>query len=51
MRFTLPQGSYILTIATGRNWIDPTLLFGTGTAYRRALDPLVVSSARMASSA
>ena len=42
VRFTLPQGSYILTIATGRNWIDPTLLFGTGTSYRRALDPLVV---------
>ena len=42
VRFTLPQGNYILTFATGRNWIDPTLLFGTGTAYRRALDPLVV---------
>ncbi len=42
VRFTLPQGSYILTFATGRNWIDTTLLFGTGTFYRRALDPLVV---------
>ena len=42
VRFTLPQGSYILTFATGHNWIDPTLLFGTGTTYRRVLDPLVV---------
>lgn len=42
VRFTLPQGSYILTFATGRSWIDSTLLFGTGTTYRRALDPLVV---------
>ena len=42
VRFTLPPGSYILTFATGRNWIDPTLLFGTRTTYRRALDPLVV---------
>lgn len=42
VRFTLPPGSYILTFATGRNWIDPTLLFGTGTSYRRVLNPLEV---------
>ena len=42
VRFTLPQGSYIITFATGRNWIDPTLLFGTETSYRRVIDPLVI---------
>lgn len=42
VRFTLPPGSYILTFATGRGWIDPTLLFGTGTIYRRVIKALDV---------